>query len=81
MARRRQAAATQGAESRAVAVVDIGSNSVRLVVYQALAQPGSLFNEKALAASAGGWSDRQTASEGRQAGADNIRRFARCPAR
>ena len=35
--------------SRPVAIVDIGSNSVRLVVYQALSRaPTPIFNEKAM---------------------------------
>ena len=62
-----------------VAVIDIGSNSVRLVVYERLARsPTPLFNEKMLAGLGAGVAEIGQARRGRR-GEDEAPRFGALP--
>lgn len=67
------------ASSPRIAIIDIGSNSVRLVVYQGLSRaPGILFNEKVMAGLGRGLaSGRALTSESIDLALEALRRFAR----
>ena len=75
-ARRGRAAA--GGKSRAIAVIDVGSNSIRLVVYERLARaPWVVFNERVLCGLGRGLERTgKLNAEGRKRALENLARFA-----
>jgi hypothetical protein len=76
---REQAGLTDRTASRRVAIIDIGSNSVRLVVYDGPPRiPFVLFNEKVLAGlGAGLGQDGRIDEAGFERGMAALKRFAR----
>ncbi|MEO0680172.1 MAG: Ppx/GppA family phosphatase [Pseudomonadota bacterium] len=68
----------QGSSARRVGVIDVGSNSVRLVVFEALSRsPAYFFNEKVLAGLGRGLADTgRLDPEGRDRALAALRRFS-----